>query len=116
VPSATTDEFSSVPCRCHATAARAAARASEPSPEPAERPSRGRRGRARRKDATEHFVSPLAWVISLIGLRDGIFAGTNNLVEVICGTPALSVEQIVTANRDAFTTAGQAPAWEKVRA
>ena len=48
--------------------------------------------------------------------RDGIFAGTNNLVEVISGTPALSVEQIVTANRDAFTTAGQAPAWEKVRA
>ena len=48
--------------------------------------------------------------------RDGIFAGTNNLVEVITGTPALSVEQIVTANRDAFTTAGQAPAWEKVRA
>ena len=48
--------------------------------------------------------------------RDGIFAGTNNLVEVITGTPALTVEQFAAANRDAFTTAGQAPAWEKVRA
>lgn len=48
--------------------------------------------------------------------RDGIFAGTNNLVEVITGTPALTVEQFAATNRDAFTTAGQAPAWAKVRA
>ncbi len=47
--------------------------------------------------------------------RDGIFAGTNNLVEVITGTPALAVEQIVADNRDAFDTAGREPAWQKLR-
>ena len=47
--------------------------------------------------------------------RDGIFAGTNNLVEVITGTPALTVEQFAAASRDALASAGQAPAWEKVR-
>jgi NAD(P)H dehydrogenase (quinone) len=48
--------------------------------------------------------------------RDGIFAGTNNLVEVITGRRALTVEQIADANRAAFATAGQASSWEKVDA
>ena len=39
--------------------------------------------------------------------QDGIFAGTNNLVEVLSGTPAQSVEEFVTANRDAFSRSGQ---------
>ncbi|MDL2405313.1 NmrA family NAD(P)-binding protein [Rhizobium calliandrae] len=34
--------------------------------------------------------------------RDGIFSGTNDLVETITGTPALSVQQFVTNNRAAF--------------
>ena len=53
---------------------------------------------------------------TLVGHRDGIFAGTNNLVEVITGRPALTVEEIADANRGAFATAGQASSWEKVSA
>ncbi|WFU00826.1 NmrA family NAD(P)-binding protein [Rhizobium sp. CB3171] len=34
--------------------------------------------------------------------RDGIFSGTNDLVEAITGTPALSVQQFVSNNRAAF--------------
>jgi NAD(P)H dehydrogenase (quinone) len=34
--------------------------------------------------------------------RDGIFSGTNNLVEVISGTPATTVEQFTAANRAVF--------------
>lgn len=34
--------------------------------------------------------------------RDGIFAGTNDVVERITGTPALSVRQFVSNNRAAF--------------
>jgi len=34
--------------------------------------------------------------------RDGIFAGTNDAVEKITGTPALSVQQFITNNRTAF--------------
>ena len=34
--------------------------------------------------------------------RDGVFSGTNNLVEVISGTPATTVEQFTTANRAVF--------------
>jgi hypothetical protein len=38
--------------------------------------------------------------------RDGIFAGNNNLVEVITGTAALTVEQFTAANRIAFERPG----------
>jgi NAD(P)H dehydrogenase (quinone) len=62
----------------------------------------------------EYFIQHIANVAQ--DYRDGIFAGTNNLVEVITGTPALTVEQIAAANRDAFATAGKASAWDKVRA
>jgi hypothetical protein len=34
--------------------------------------------------------------------RDGIFSGTNDAVETITGTPALSVRQFVSNNRAAF--------------
>jgi uncharacterized protein YbjT (DUF2867 family) len=34
--------------------------------------------------------------------RDGIFAGTNDVVEKITGTPALSVQQFIANNRAAF--------------
>ncbi|MBB5572723.1 MULTISPECIES: NmrA family NAD(P)-binding protein [Rhizobium] len=34
--------------------------------------------------------------------RDGIFSGTNDVVETITGTPALSVQQFVSNNRAAF--------------
>lgn len=62
----------------------------------------------------EYFIQHLTNVAQ--DYRDGIFAGTNNLVEVITGRPALTVEQIADANRAAFATAGQASAWEKVHA
>lgn len=48
--------------------------------------------------------------------RDGIFAGADNLVEVITGTPAQTVGEFVAANRDEFDGAGQQVAWEKLRA
>jgi len=62
----------------------------------------------------EYFVQHISSVAQ--DYRDGIFAGTNNLVEVITGTPALTVEQIATANRGAFDHAGQASAWDKLSA
>jgi NAD(P)H dehydrogenase (quinone) len=34
--------------------------------------------------------------------RDGIFSGTNDIVERITGTPALTVQQFITNNRAAF--------------
>jgi uncharacterized protein YbjT (DUF2867 family) len=62
----------------------------------------------------EYFVQHITSVAQ--DYRDGIFAGTNNLVEVITGTPALTVEQIAAANRDAFATTGRARSWEKLSA
>jgi uncharacterized protein YbjT (DUF2867 family) len=62
----------------------------------------------------EYFVQHITSVAQ--DYRDGIFAGTNNLVEVITGTPALTVEQIAAAYRDAFATTGQASSWEKLSA
>jgi NAD(P)H dehydrogenase (quinone) len=40
-----------------------------------------------------------------IDYRNGIFAGADNLVEVITGTPAMTVEQFAAANRSAFNGA-----------
>lgn len=48
--------------------------------------------------------------------RDGVFAGTDNLVEVITGTAAMTVEEFTTANRAAFHMPGQEASWEAVRA
>jgi hypothetical protein len=47
--------------------------------------------------------------------RDGIFAGADNLVEVITGTPALTVEQFTAANRAAFAGTGQESSWEQLQ-
>ena len=38
--------------------------------------------------------------------RNGVFAGTSNLVEVISGHPPMTVEDFARANRDAFSTDG----------
>jgi NAD(P)H dehydrogenase (quinone) len=43
-----------------------------------------------------------------------VFAGTNNLVEAICGTPPMTVEQYTTANRKSFESQGQYAAWASV--
>jgi NAD(P)H dehydrogenase (quinone) len=40
--------------------------------------------------------------------RDGVFAGTNNLIEVVTGQPAATVEEFAIANRSAFDGAGLA--------
>lgn len=48
--------------------------------------------------------------------RDGVFAGTDNLVEVITGTPAMTVEEFTAANRAAFELPGQDATWQAVRA
>lgn len=62
----------------------------------------------------DHLIQHLSSVAQ--DYRDGIFAGTNNLVEVISGTPASTVEEFVAANRDAFQSAGREPAWQQLRA
>jgi uncharacterized protein YbjT (DUF2867 family) len=49
---------------------------------------------------SEFLVQHLAHVAQ--DYRDGIFSGTNNLVEVISGTPATTVEQFTAANRAVF--------------
>jgi len=46
--------------------------------------------------------------------NSGVFAGTNNLVEVICGTPPMTVEQYTTAHRKSFESQGQYAAWASV--
>jgi NAD(P)H dehydrogenase (quinone) len=56
-------------------------------------------------------ASPLlAQYLSNVG-RDyqnsGVFAGTNNLVEVIGGMPPTTVEQYATATRASFASEGQ---------
>ena len=47
--------------------------------------------------------------------REGVFSGADNLVEVITGTPATTVEGFVTANRAAFDGPGQEPSWKQLR-
>lgn len=46
--------------------------------------------------------------------RDGIFAGADDLVDVITGTAAATVEQFTAANSAAFHGAGQEPAWRQL--
>ena len=43
-----------------------------------------------------------------------VFAGTNNLVETIGGTPPMTVEQYTTATRTSFESQGQYAAWASV--
>src|SRR3984893_10879091 len=46
--------------------------------------------------------------------NSGVFAGTNNLVEAIGGTPPMTVEQYTTVTRDSFASDGQYAAWASV--
>jgi uncharacterized protein YbjT (DUF2867 family) len=54
--------------------------------------------------ATPRLVQHLSNVAQ--DYRDGIFAGINNLVEVISGSKPMTVEEYVTATRDEFDTDG----------
>jgi NAD(P)H dehydrogenase (quinone) len=54
--------------------------------------------------APSHFVQHLSNVAQ--DYRDGIFSGTNNLVEVIGGTKPTTVEDYITATRALFDTDG----------
>jgi len=55
--------------------------------------------------ASEHFVQHISNVAQ--DYRDGIFAGVNNLVEVIGGVKPITVEDYVEANRSRFDTNGR---------
>jgi NAD(P)H dehydrogenase (quinone) len=46
--------------------------------------------------------------------NSAVFAGTNNLVEAIGGTPPMTVEQYTAATRASFESDGQYAAWESV--
>jgi uncharacterized protein YbjT (DUF2867 family) len=47
--------------------------------------------------------------------RDGIFSGTNNLVEVIGGRPAMTVEEFAASNREGFDAPGHDATWFRLR-
>ena len=55
--------------------------------------------------ATPFLVQHLSHVAQ--DYRDGIFAGTNNLVEVIGGSKPMTVEDYVAAIRDEFNHDGR---------
>jgi NAD(P)H dehydrogenase (quinone) len=55
--------------------------------------------------ASPHFVQHITSVAQ--DYRDGIFAGTNNLVEVVGGTKPITVEEVVAANRARFDSDGR---------
>ena len=46
--------------------------------------------------------------------QNNMFAGTNNLVEVISGTSPMTVEQYTAATRAAYESDGQYAAWGSV--
>src|SRR5271168_3388260 len=54
--------------------------------------------------ASAHFVQHISNVAQ--DYRDGVFAGVNNLVEVIGGVKPITVEDYVAANRSQFDTDG----------
>ena len=54
--------------------------------------------------ASAHFVQHISNVAQ--DYRDGVFAGINNLVEVIGGIKPITVEDYVAANRSQFDTSG----------
>jgi uncharacterized protein YbjT (DUF2867 family) len=47
--------------------------------------------------------------------RDGVFAGTNDVVESLTGAPATTVQAFTAANRAAFDDPGQESSWRRVR-
>ncbi|HVV23536.1 MAG TPA: NmrA family NAD(P)-binding protein [Pseudonocardiaceae bacterium] len=58
----------------------------------------------RQRGADEHLVQHLGNVA--LDYRDGVFAGTNDVVEKVGGRAALSVEQFTRDNRARFRTSG----------
>jgi NAD(P)H dehydrogenase (quinone) len=46
--------------------------------------------------------------------QNGVLAGTNNLFELISGTPPMTVEQYTAATRAAYESDGQYAAWASV--
>ncbi|MCV7422141.1 NAD(P)H-binding protein [Mycobacterium yunnanensis] len=52
------------------------------------------------KGTTQHFVQHISSVAQ--DYQEGVFAGENNLVEVITGHPPMTVREFVTANLAAF--------------
>jgi NAD(P)H dehydrogenase (quinone) len=52
----------------------------------------------------EHRVQHLSKVA--VDYRNGVFAGTNDVVEKVGGHPPMSVEQFVAENRSYFETSG----------
>ena len=54
-----------------------------------------------------HFIQHITNVAQ--DYRDGIFAGTNNLVEVIGNRTPMTVADYVNANREAFARMGASP-------
>lgn len=46
--------------------------------------------------------------------NDGVFTGTNNLVEVIAGTRPMTVEQYTAATRTWYESDGQYASWASV--
>lgn len=57
------------------------------------------------RGATPFIVQHLSNVAQ--DYRDGIFAGTNNLVEVISGSKPMTVEEFVNSTRSQFDTDGR---------
>jgi NAD(P)H dehydrogenase (quinone) len=55
--------------------------------------------------ASEHFVQHISNVAQ--DYRDGVFAGTNNFVEVIGGIKPITVEDYVAATRSRFDASGR---------
>jgi NAD(P)H dehydrogenase (quinone) len=56
------------------------------------------------KGTSQHFVQHVSSVAR--DYQDGVFAGENNLVEVITGRPPMTVPEFVTANLAAFSHDG----------
>jgi NAD(P)H dehydrogenase (quinone) len=56
------------------------------------------------RSATDFLVQHLSSVA--VDYRNGIFAGTNNLIEVITGTAPLTVEDFTAGIRDQLSTSG----------
>jgi NAD(P)H dehydrogenase (quinone) len=56
------------------------------------------------KGTSQHFVQHVSSVAQ--DYQDGVFAGENNLVEVITGRPPMTVPEFVTANLAAFSHDG----------
>src|ERR1700694_1096890 len=69
---------------------------------------------AMRAQGASPFLAQYLSNVALDYQNSAVFAGTNNLVEAIGGTPPLTVEQDNTATRDSFASDGQYAAWASV--